>query len=93
MRHCAFICERNGWENNRLSFEFGANGLPLEAGFYVTHSGSHGLLAFAPCGQVGADIEERRERPDLDGMSRMAFGRNEQAAVLFSRGADKVNLF
>ena len=87
------LCERNGWENERLSFEYGANGLPLEAGFHARHNGSHGLIAFAPCGQVGVDIQKRRKRPDLDGISRMVFGRNEQAAVLFPRGADKVDLF
>lgn len=95
------LCERIGCENDCLSFGYGdhgkpfavVNGSPARISFNVSHSGMHGLLALAPSGEVGVDVEERRRRPDVDGIGETVFGRNEQAAMATSSGLQKVHLF
>ncbi len=95
------LCDRIGCENDCLSFGYGehgkpfavVNGSPAPFSFNVSHSGMHGLLAFASSGKVGIDVEERKLRTDIDGIGETVFGRNELAAMAASSGSQKVNLF
>ena len=95
------LCEKIGCANESLSFGYGehgkpfaiANGSPVPLSFNVSHSGRHGLLAFASSGEVGVDVEERKRRKDIDGIGETVFGRNERSALSMSSGLAKVNLF
>ena len=95
------LCERIDCENNRLSFGYGkhgkpfaiVNGEPVPFSFNISHSGTHGLLAFAARGQVGVDVEERTRRADLDGIGETVFGQNERSAMAKSSGREKMSLF
>lgn len=49
--------------------------------FNVRHSGRHGLIAFAPEGRLGVDIEERAPRRNLEGLIESAFGPGEQSGM------------
>ena len=61
--------------------------------FSVSHSGKHGLIAFAPEGRLGVDIEERIARRNLDVLSRAVFGQAEQAELGMTHGSQKIHLF
>ncbi len=97
----ANLCDRLGCANDRLAFgarEFGkpfaiVDGVPAAASFNVSHSGTHGLIAFAPRGQLGIDVEERLPRRDLDGIAETVFGPRERAAIAKLDGGRKVRLF
>lgn len=72
----AVLCDRLGCGNEQLAFgafEFGKpfavlGGEMAPVSFNVSHSGDHGLIAYAPEGWLGVDIEERVARADLDGL-------------------------
>ncbi len=53
----------------------------------------HGLLALAPHGRLGVDVEERRPRHDPDGHIRKVFAPREQEALAAARGARKTRMF
>ncbi len=81
------LCERGGFANRELRFEYGEHGKPRAVvpgrrppSFNVSHSGDHGLIAFAPSGRVGVDLEVRRPGRDFDGVGRRVFGARERAA-------------
>ena len=61
--------------------------------FNVSHSGRHGLIAVAPAGNLGVDIEERTIRRDFDRLIGAAFGRNEQPELLVERARGECQLF
>ena len=52
-----------------------------------------GLIALAPHGRFGVDVEERFDRLVLDGMSEIVFGLDEQADFASVRGGEKFHLF
>ena len=101
----ANLCDRLDCTNDRLSFGFHEHGKPFALvegraaplGFNVSHSASHGLIAFAsrerPRGRIGVDAEIRRADRDLDGIAGTVFGPAERAAVAAAWGDDKVRLF
>ena len=76
----AVLCDRLGCGNGELAFgafEFGKpfavlGGEMAPVSFNVSHSGSHGLIAYAQEGWVGVDVEERTARADLDGLMEAA---------------------
>ncbi len=76
----AVLCDRLGCGNGELAFgvfEFGKpfavlGGEMAPVSFNVSHSGDHGLIAYAAEGWVGVDIEERVARADLDGLMEAA---------------------
>ena len=61
--------------------------------FNVRHSGRHGLIAFAPEGRLGVDIEERAPRRNLEGLIESAFGPGEQSDMKLAHGHQKIDLF
>ncbi len=95
------LCERLGCATEDLRFvaldhgKPGAfvGGAPIPASFNVSHSGDHGLLALAPRGRLGVDVEERNLRHDPDGHIRKVFAPHEQEALAAARGAHKTRMF
>ena len=69
----AILCDRLVCGNDELSFRESERGKPgallrgasAPVSFSVSHSGRHGLLAFAPDGRLGVDVEEPVARKDL----------------------------
>ena len=97
----ATLCHRLGCDNHELAFETVQHGKPVALvrgrpapiSFNVSHSGSHGLIALAPEGRIGVDVEERRARPDPDGPIRTVFAPAERAELAAAHGTSKVDLF
>ena len=97
----AALCERLGCDNRQLAFGTARydkpfallNGEPASVSFNVSHSGSHGLIAFASEGRIGVDVEERASRRDFDRLIEAAFGENEQAALTRERKRGGTFLF
>ena len=97
----AILCGRIGCENDRLAFGvtgYGkpfalVDGAPVSISFNVSHSGAHGLIACAPAGRLGVDIEERAERRDFDLIGEAVFGPGERAKLALASGRAKTHLF
>ena len=97
----AILCERLGCDNGRLSFGEGEHGKPFalvddttaEISFNLSHGGGHGLIAIAPEGRVGVDVEERADRRDFDRLIEEVFTPNEQAELNGMRGRRRIALF
>jgi len=97
----SLLCAHLGCENAELSFGAAdggkpfalVGGRPVDVGFNVSHSGHHGLIALAPSGRVGVDVEERVPRRDLDQLSAAVFGPDERADLAALAGDYRVHLF
>ena len=97
----AMLCERLVCDNEELAFEAMERGKPLAilegkpapVNFNVSHSGGHGLIAIDPAGRVGIDVEERREREDLDGLIEIAMGPQERADLSTLPGESRLHAF
>ena len=95
------LCCRLGCESEKLEFNASEHGKPFAlvdgvaapVSFNVSHSGKHGLIALAPQGRLGVDVEERVTRIDLDGVSEIVFGPGERADFALVRGREKFDLF
>ena len=97
----ALLCRELDCGNEDLSF--GASdhgkpfalvgGLPAPVSFNVSHSGRHGLIAIAPRGRIGVDVEDRKARRDMDDDIRLLFAPGEQAGLASAEGNGKVDLF
>ena len=82
----AVLCNRLGCRNGQLSFgafEFGKPfavllGEMAPVSFNVSHSGDHGLIAYAPDGWLGVDIEERTARRSLNDLMETALSTLER---------------
>lgn len=85
----AILAEELGCRNGRLAFVAGdegkpyclVGGEPAPISFNVSHSGNHGLIAFAPAGRVGVDVEERLDRQYLDTLVKTVLSREEQSEM------------
>ena len=97
----AVLCDRLGCDNEQLTFgayEFGKpvailHGEVAPVSFNVSHSGSHGLIALAPDGRLGVDVEERGERKGLDGLIAAALTPVEQAELAAADERQKLHGF
>ena len=97
----AVLCRQLGCSNKRLTFGSSSYGkpfalvdnVPVAISFNLSHSGQHGLIALAPQGRLGVDVEERVARRDLDELSEAVFGPHERSAFAATRGCDRVQLF
>ena len=97
----ATLCEQLGCANADLRFvalDHGKPGAlvadtPVTTSFNVSHSGDHGLIAFAPHGRLGVDVEERHRRHDPDGPIKDVFTPGEQEQLAKRDGDDKYRLF
>ena len=97
----SLLCGKLGCRNEDLSFgasKFGkpfarVGGVAASAVFNVSHSGRHGLIAFAQEGRIGVDVEDRTAERDLDGYTRILFAPVERNALETASGSRKVDLF
>ena len=97
----ATLSERLGWSNRQLAFGYLEHGKPFAQvhgqraaiGFNVSHSGGHGLIAFAENEWLGVDVEERVPGRDFEGIGSLVFGAAERQSLAAATGADKVHLF
>ncbi len=98
----AGLCESLGCRNDALAFGTGEHGKlfarvggrAVGAGFNVSHSGEHGLIAYGADGVwLGIDLETRDSRADLRSVSEMVFGATERAALAKLSGQDWIHLF
>ena len=95
------LCERLECSNRELSFgylEHGkpfakVNGVPSDASFNVSHSGDHGLIAFADRDGLGVDLEVRTPGRDFDGIASSVYGPRERRALAAVAGTEKTHLF
>ena len=95
------LCEQLGCSNHQLSFGYLEHGKPFAkvdgeratAGFNVSHSGCHGLIAFADNEWLGVDVEERVPRRDLHGIASLVYGPTEQRLLEDASGGQKIHLF
>ena len=97
----AILCHQLGCSNEELAFGSSDQGKPYAAvhgnpapiSFNVSHSGLHGLIAFAAQGRLGVDVEERSSRVHLNGLIRAVLSPGEQAELESARGHQKLHLF
>lgn len=97
----AVLCEDLGCGNDELAFGVSPHGKPFarvrdqraDISFNVSHGGWHGLIALAPEGRIGVDIEERAERRRLDLLIEAAMGEEERAEVTSAPGSGQLHLF
>ena len=97
----AILCDHLGCRNGQISFEATEHGKPFALvdgtlapiSFSVSHSGEHGLIALAPTGRLGVDVEERVARRDLDLLADTVLGERERAELSSKRGYEKLHLF
>ena len=97
----SMLCDRLNCKNDDLAFESAEHGKPFAVvegapariQFNMSDSGVHGLIAIAPVGQIGIDVEERSTARDLDGLSETVFGPDEQACVASVHGWEKAERF
>lgn len=95
------LCSIHGCSNSELSFSFErlekptafVSGVPVAGDFSVSHSFENGLLAFTGDDKIGADIEDRKLRHDIDGPIREVFSSLEQQALSAANSIDKVDMF
>ena len=95
------LCKRLGCANRELSFgtlEHGKpfaklNGAPSDASFNVSHSGGHGLIAFADRDGLGVDLELRLPGRDFDGIGSSVYGPAERRALSAAGEREKIDLF
>ncbi len=97
----AVLCHRLGCTNTELAFGAAAYGKPfavvggtaLPFNFNVSHSGRHGLVAFARGRRLGVDVEDRSRSPDIGAVAGAVFGPNEQAELRAAGVSQKARLF
>ncbi|MYA89629.1 MAG: 4'-phosphopantetheinyl transferase superfamily protein [Boseongicola sp. SB0662_bin_57] len=97
----SLLCRELNCSNRVLSFgisKFGkpfarVNGSAAPISFNVSHSGRHGLIALAPEGRIGVDVEERSTKRNLDVCIRLLFAPDERAEFETVCAQDKVKLF
>ena len=95
------LCRELDCRNEHLSLEASEHnkpfatlrGLPAPISFNVSHSGLHGLIALAPAGQIGVDVEERVPHRNLDELIAAVFGPNERRELAEVRGPERLHLF
>lgn len=97
----AALCEQLGCRNEELAFETSEHGKPwarvggVEApiSFNVSHSGRHGLIAIAPGGRLGVDVEELADRRNLHLLMDGVLGENEHREIASKGGDDQLRSF
>ena len=68
-------------------------GTPAPISLNVSHSGDHGLIAVAPMGRLGIDVEERSNRHNLDGPIVDVLGPDERSELSRAIGDRKIHMF
>ena len=97
----AVLCREVGCPNESLVFEAAKHGKPFalvdgrsaSISFNVSHSGNHGLIAVAPRGRLGVDVEERAPRRNLDNLIEGVFSPQEKAELESLEGSQQLHMF
>jgi 4'-phosphopantetheinyl transferase len=97
----AILCEWLGCENEDLAFPTTEEGKPWAAvagepapvSFNVSHSGRHGLIAVAPRGRLGIDVEELGPRRNLDLLMDGVLGEEERGEIASMEGDSQLRSF
>ncbi|WP_446830188.1 4'-phosphopantetheinyl transferase family protein [Candidatus Foliamicus sp.] len=97
----AILCRKLGCDNEDLAFTVSSFGKPLaivagepaRIAFNVSHGGRHGLIAMAPGGRIGVDVEERSPDRNLKAYSDLLFTPRERIELERTEGSAKVELF
>ena len=95
------LCGRLGCSNRALSFGYLEHGKPFAklngaasgVSFNVSHSGDHGLIAFAERDGLGVDLELRVPGRDFDGIGSSVYGPRERLALSAAVEGEKMDLF
>ena len=97
------LCKQLTCRNKQLAFGVSrhgkpfalVDGIPAAISFNISHSGKQGLIAFAPAGQLGVDVEECVARRYFDRLAKSAsvFTPNERVELAQVHGDDRVRLF
>lgn len=95
------LCRELDCRNEHLAFEASEHnkpsatvrGRPAPISFNVSHSGRHGLIALAPGGRVGVDVEERVPHPNLDELIAAVMGPNERSELAAAPRSRRLHLF
>ena len=96
----AVLGEALGCANDALAFptsEHGkpsatVGGEPAPVSFNVSHSGGHGLIAFAPEGRLGIDVEELTPRRNLDLLMDGVLSETEKGEIAAMEGDERLRL-
>lgn len=91
------LSDRTGVAARALAFDVGAFGKPClsqvpACHFNLSHSGQFAAVAISRAGEVGIDIEEMRDVPDLEALGAANFSPAEQA-MLTSGGSHDAKQF
>ncbi len=98
----AVLASRLACRNERITFEVHddrgkpfamVDGAPAPISFNVSHSGDHGLIAVAPRGRLGVDVEQRQPRRHMDLLIDTVFTEPERAILTTAEGRDRTDLF
>ncbi len=97
----ATLCEQLGCGNGELAFETSEHGKPwarvggvdAPISFSVSHSGQHGLIAIAPGGRLGVDVEELAGRRNLDLLMDGVLTEDEHREIASKGGDDQHRSF
>ena len=95
------LCGQFGCSNRQLAFGYLEHGKPFAVvdgrraslGFNISHSGGHGLMAFAENEWLGVDVEERVPGRDFEGIGSLVYGPAERQLLATAPGVDKMQLF
>ena len=97
------LCDQLACHNQQLAFDVSRHGKPFALvddtpaalSFNVSHSGEHGLIAFAPAGRLGIDVEEYEARRNFSQLikSPSLFTPPERARLAQVQGNDRAQLF
>ncbi len=68
-------------------------GTPASISFNVSHSGANGLIAHAPAGRLGVDVEERRPPRNLDMLIDSVLDDQERSACALLPDPHKTDMF
>lgn len=97
----AVLCSRLACNGQQLTFGTSSYGKPFARvdekpnpiSFNVSHGGSHGLIAVAPRGRLGVDIEERISRDDLSNLTHAVLGPSEEREFSLLCGNRRIHFF
>lgn len=97
----SLLCDELSCGNHQLAFGASEHGKPFATvdgmqapiAFNVSHSGQHGLIAMAPRGRVGVDVEERAAQRNLDLLIDAVLGPRERADVMEACGRRRLEVF
>ncbi len=96
-----YLSEMMGILNSDLSFTMERNEKPkalvrgheVPWNFNVSHTAGHGLLAFAPRGRIGVDIELRNERYGTNDELHKVLSDHERELLMHTKPQDRADLF